>query len=86
MVDDLQYSLVLYKGKDDKGRERLDYIGFYSTPAAALNGYIQLRAKKALQEGNGGDLRAMANILKAEIDRLENIVKTAFNSLKIDFE
>lgn len=82
--DDLQYTLALYKGKDDKGRDRIDYLGFYSTPEAALEGYIRLRSKKALQEGSGGDLRDMVRILLEETNRLESIVKTAFEAIKIE--
>lgn len=81
LPDDYQYSLVKYKGKDDHGSDRYDYISYHSTPEKALDAYVRMQARKALQEAPEGDLSDMVRILKKETDRLESLVKKAFEAI-----
>lgn len=80
--DIMCYSLARYKGTDDRGADRYDYISYHSRPEQALDAYIQMQAKRALCEAPAGDLRDMVRILKEETGRLENIVKSAFKEIK----
>lgn len=78
LPDDYQYTLAKYKGKDERGSDRYDYISYHSTPEKALQAYIRLAQNKALQDAPEGNLSDMVRIMKEQTDRLESIVKTAF--------
>lgn len=81
LPDECQYTLAKWKGKDDRGADRYDYLSYHSTPERALEAYIRLAQKKAIMDAPEGDLSDLVRIMKEETDRLESIVKSAFKAI-----
>ena len=79
IVENYDYAIGKYKGKDKKGRAMYNIIGYYATPEKALVGYIEYRQRMTMLQADTGDLRDMVDILSSERKRLLQTVRRAFS-------
>lgn len=81
IVENYDYAIGKYKGKDKKGRAMYNIIGYYATPEKALVGYVEYRQRMTLLQADTGELRDMVNILSSERKRLLVTIRRAFSEV-----
>lgn len=79
IVENYDYAIGKYKGKDKKGKDVYNIIGYYATPEKALVGYVEYRQRMTLLQADTGELRDMVDILSNERKRLSETVRRAFS-------
>lgn len=79
IVENYDYAIGKYKGKDKRGTDNYDIIGYYATPEKALVGYVEYRQRMAMRQADTGDLRDMVSILSSERKRLLETIRRAFS-------